>query len=922
MPDEHNQQINNPARNQGAQGNFHAPVNITHHHGEPPLHFTRPIPPQPPDDFVPRPHEFDQLLAHLCSNDSGPVAITAAGAGDWPLAYALAARRVGTLSPQAMLAYIHDPLALAEGTIRHVPERQQSIAASFDWSYNLLETSEQLLFNRLSVFAGGFTIAAVTEVCTDEHILAIQVLSAIESLIQKSLLRLKDMMSREPRITILEPVREYAFKRLHERGETSTLFHRHAHYYLKLAEEAAPELKGSRQESWLRRLEDEHGNIRAALHRLIEDGEAETALRFCVALELFWYWRGYRQEERLWLKRILASSSLSDAARAKALDEAGGIAWAQGDYDEAKHLSGQSLELWKKLDHTEGMLEALNTLGLVAESQGELEQAIALHEQGLVLRRRLNNPFRVAIALGNLGDAELYHQPAQPERAIERFKESFWLYQSLEDRNGMAGMLVSLGDAALFLGDYIRAIAQFRQSLVLYQQVGNANRNRLARCLERLAAVFLALDDAERSAHLLGAAATLRKEYHLPCPPIYSFHCEQTLNTTRHHLGEAAFQVAYTSGKVMSCEDAIAYALDAPVSPVTLCRWKQPEIAHWQIERPTAAEGPMARAALVSPLAIPLTPCQVVIPSWHATTPPGTWIEVYLRARIEQRWTRYYRMVRWDSALEQSQRCSFDAQSDADGSVETETLSLAVSVQVVQARVVLCSTSTDIWPELHALQLCLSAQPQSQAGGERRNISSSPPQSAPTLNIPSFSQYQYPHGKEWCSPTALAMVLGYWHTQTGDDVLQPCATPESVPELIAPLVYDVNYGMGNWSFNTACAVGFGLEAYVTRLLSVQQIARWIAAGVPVICSLAWKSGELENAPIPSSNGHLVVVVGVQAEGWVAVADPAGHDPTQVQRWYRAEQFMACWQRHSAGTVYLIYPPGWKIPTPRSDDAWA
>jgi tetratricopeptide (TPR) repeat protein len=743
----------------------------------------------------------------------------------------------------------------------------------------------------------------------------------LESLIHKSLLRHKEGVSSEARFLLLEPVREYASLRLLHSAQADLFVQRHAAYYLTLAEQAAGELSGWQQDVWFCQLEHEHDNIRIALRTFLERGEAETALRLCAALEVFWYGCGHQREGRLWLERVLAYDTLSEAGRAKALDEAGGLAWMQGDYTQARALAEQSLALWQALGNIEGIAEALNTLGLVAESQGDLDTATAVHRQGLALRRTLDNPRRIAVALGNLGDVELYQQPPALESSIAHFKESLDIYQSLEDRRGMADMLVSLGDAALFQQDYERAAAQFRQSLMLYGQVAHANRNRILRCLERLPLALAMLGQPERAACLLGASDELRSAYDIPRSPIYHESYQRTMQVVRLRCGDAAFTSALAQGAALPLDQAISAALHSTLSPVTLCRWHAEDIAHWQQTAPTADDTPAARMVLVSPLAEPLAPCHTVIPSWQGHTPPGTWLEIHLHALIGTRWTRSYRLASWDTAVTQSQRRSFAAQQDADGWVDTDTLRLNSHAQAVQARVLLCSERADIWPELHHLALCLSARSPDMLYGERRNLSSTPVQHAKTLAVPAFSQYAYPQGAGWCSPTALAMVLGYWYQQTGDHRLQPFCVPDSVPTLAAALVDDPAYGTGNWSFNTAYAASLGLEAYVTQMCALQQVTRWVAAGVPVICSLAWEEGDVQHASMPRSDGHLVVVCGVQSDGHIIVADPAGADAPEVHRVYADEEFAACWQRHSAGTVYLIYPPAWEIPAPYPGDAW-
>jgi hypothetical protein len=165
----------------------------------------------------------------------------------------------------------------------------------------------------------------------------------------------------------------------------------------------------------------------------------------------------------------------------------------------------------------------------------------------------------------------------------------------------------------------------------------------------------------------------------------------------------------------------------------------------------------------------------------------------------------------------------------------------------------------------------------------------------------------YPDGGEvWCSPTSTSMVLGYWGTDPG-----PCE-----PRVRAAVegVYDVIYdGHGNWPFNTAYAAARGYEAYVARFSSMAQIEPWVAAGVPVVVSFAWGKNDLTGAAIPSSSGHLAVVVGFDASGNPIVNDPAAAADADVQRTYLRSEFESLWLEKSGGTSYLIYPSGHAVP---------
>jgi hypothetical protein len=317
-------------------------------------------------------------------------------------------------------------------------------------------------------------------------------------------------------------------------------------------------------------------------------------------------------------------------------------------------------------------------------------------------------------------------------------------------------------------------------------------------------------------------------------------------------------------------------------------------------------------ALLTSPALVAPPGCRELIPSWGLAETRMVQIEVQLRARFGARWSAWYRIARW-SALARS---SYAMQRDADGFVATDTLCLQHPADAVQARVMVVDAAAAFPAALRFFALWLGGA--GALGPAAMDITQVPPIALP-LHL---SQYAYPEEAGWCSPTAVAIVLAYWQRRRGDPRLLPFAAVDSVPQMVAPGVFDPSYdGTGNWSFNTAFAARFGLLAYVTRLQRLEQVARWLAAGVPLIVSIAWQQGELTNAAIPRSAGHLLVVTGI-ADGQVVTADPAGAQVQEVERVYPAEQFLACWQRGSGGTVYLMYPPTWPAPLPGEEDAWA
>lgn len=295
------------------------------------------------------------------------------------------------------------------------------------------------------------------------------------------------------------------------------------------------------------------------------------------------------------------------------------------------------------------------------------------------------------------------------------------------------------------------------------------------------------------------------------------------------------------------------------------------------------------------------------IASWNAETPAGSWIEVQIRAQFGTRWSKWYSVGIWASDSSTVERHSVTSQSDTDGYVATDTLvvtnkKVATSAVQLKVRLFRASGSAAI-PAVWNASVALSTTPATPSTLAPGN----PALWNRVLAVTPCSQMVYPDGGEvWCSPTSSSMVVGYWTNDTG-----PCE-----PRVRAAVsgTYDWYYGgNGNWPFNAAYAAGYTLDGYVARFTSLAQVEPWIAAGVPVVISFAFSNGELTGAPIPSSNGHLSVIVGFDAAGNPVVNDTAAPSDATVRRTYVRSELETVWLRNSGGTVYLMYPPGWSVP---------
>ena len=429
-----------------------------------------------------------------------------------PLAIELAAARIKLFPPRALLARLDRRLDVLGGGPRDLPDRHRTLRQAIGWSYDLLDAAEQAAFRRLAVFAGGFALEAAEAVCAAAGPPALSALEGVAALVDKSLLRQEagGDDDDEPRFQMLDTVREFALERLAAAGEEEATRAAHADVLLALAEAAAPELVGAGQPRWVKRLEREHDDLRAAMDWALRAGDAERALRLGAALCRFWIIRGFHTEAR---RRLGAALALSYAAedepvRVRVLSGAAVLAFEQSDLAEANAYLSEALEHHRAAGDARGVAETLNHLGWAAFYAAELDRTEALSAEALALHEGRGDARGTALSLTNLGGVEM--QRGEPARARALYERGLELRRALGDARGTAYGALNLGWALVHLGELDGAEALARDAERTLRGLGD--RQLLAFAVFVVAEVALERGRAAEAVPLLEESVALGRE--------------------------------------------------------------------------------------------------------------------------------------------------------------------------------------------------------------------------------------------------------------------------------------------------------------------------------------------------------------------------------------------------------------------------
>lgn len=579
----------------------------------------------------------------LTADNAPAVATICSRLDGLPLAIELAAARVSVLTAEQIASRLDERFTLLKSSLRGERiDRHQTLRSAIDWSYGLLTPAEQTIFRRLSLFAGGCSLATAEAICTGDAVDGEQLLTLFSSLVDKSLVVAETLRPGDARYTMLETIRQYADEKLEDAGEKPAIRDRHLQCFLELVEETEPKLQGEFQQLWLNWLESEVGNIRAALSWSLESGQFELGLRIAIAIYEFWTIRDYTGEALAWLEQLLvrADEAVPLIVRAKALSYATFLAGFRGnsaaqaaygreaaDVAAALGAEGQSALAWARAGeaYTHGrpgplpsggsaLAWALGAQAYSARAEGDYESELALYKRVIQLHREAGRRYFLGVSLITASFAA--QSLAKYEEARAMVDEALPLLRTAGNSYSIAMTLNGSGDLARCQGDYGRAQADYEESIALLRQIGavrdlasalhnlgytslhlgnverahalftesmalqqaQQNMPGMAECLMGFSAMAVIVGLPVAGARLLAAAVAIGGEQVATTWAATKMEYEYYLALTRSQLTEQAFQGEQMVGRALSVEQAMAYAQNLPLQAATPENRKEPSV--------------------------------------------------------------------------------------------------------------------------------------------------------------------------------------------------------------------------------------------------------------------------------------------------------------------------------------------------------
>jgi predicted ATPase/nucleoside phosphorylase len=417
-----------------------------------------------------------------------------------PLAVELAAARVKLLSPQAILKRLNKRFQLLTGGARDLPTRQQTLRSLIDWSYQLLGPEEQVLFARLAVFAGSFTVEAVEAVCGTVGDMQQDVLDMLSTLIDQSLVQRSDEVRGERRLMVLETLREYGLEQLAQQGELELLQTQHASYYGDLARKAAPKLRGAEQLEWLAQLEAESANLNVALYWCLQDKhDVMHGARLVGDLGYYWWLHNHYQEGQRWAELALAEQAgVHGELRGLALNTASMCALGTGQYEQAVQWTHEAIQIWQELQDVWQESFAQCILGAAFNHQRDFQRAVTTLEEARRLAVVSGDPWLQALALGYL---VLNYENSDPSEGVTIGEEGLQLAREVGDRRIYCLLLTLVSNLEGFRGNFERSRLLAEEILTIAQDLGD--RRLMAGVRINLSVEAAELGNYERSQELL-----------------------------------------------------------------------------------------------------------------------------------------------------------------------------------------------------------------------------------------------------------------------------------------------------------------------------------------------------------------------------------------------------------------------------------
>ncbi len=522
-----------------------------------------------------------------------------------PLAIELAAPRLLLLPPKALAARLERRLPLLGDGASDRPARQQTMHGAIAWSYDLLSESEQRLFRRLGVLHGGGTLEAAAAIAAgdrDER----SILFRLAPLVEKNMLWLAEDSEAEPRVSMLEMLREFAHERLAESDELAGAQRLHAEYMVEFTAGAARDLSSSSQARRLAHLERDYANVQAALEWAAANAQVELGFRLLGELWRFWWLHGYLSEGMTWIRRFLSlrngrPTEVPEALYGNVLRGHVVLLSALGSFDEARTTCQEAIALQRRLGDEAGLAASLTSLGVIYQFNGEHDRSEESHAESLAIRRRIGDESGIATSLSNL--SSVAYGKNDLARAAAFGDESVAIYRRLGHESGIAHALMKIGLVAAAKGEYDRAEELFNECLRMQRAVGNTgsilyslvnlgavahkrgkyalameryhealdlleatpNKAALVKTFEDIAAASAALGDPAKGARLLGAADAIRRTIRSPLFPSEQAEYEATIAAMRAQLGEDAFDVQWRIGASITLERALEEARETRV---------------------------------------------------------------------------------------------------------------------------------------------------------------------------------------------------------------------------------------------------------------------------------------------------------------------------------------------------------------------